>query len=88
MSHRVRVKGMQGVDATVVVTVVRSTVWLSIRPPFVWEAIMELAKVDEVIQALEAAQREAERMSAALGRRPSREAETAIREITKGPVAR
>ncbi|HKS53027.1 MAG TPA: hypothetical protein VJS67_14275 [Pseudonocardiaceae bacterium] len=48
---------------------------------------MDPAKVDEVIHALEAAQREAERMGAAPGGRVPQEAETAIREITRGPVA-
>ncbi len=55
----VRVKGMQGVDATVVVTVVQDTVWLSISPPFTWEVIMEPRKVDEVISTLELARDEA-----------------------------
>ena len=45
MPRRVRVKGMQGVDATVIVTVVRDKVWLSILPPFTWEAIMEPGKI-------------------------------------------
>lgn len=85
--RRVRVKGMQEVDATVVVTVVHGSVWMSIRPPFIWEAIMDPGKVDEVIRALESARGEAATMSAALSRRPPREAETAIRQITKGPVA-
>jgi hypothetical protein len=48
---------------------------------------MDPAKVDEVIQALEAAQREAERKGAAPGRRVPQEAETAIREIYEGLVA-
>lgn len=60
MPRRVPVKGMQGVDATVVVTVVHGTVWLSISPPFTWEAIMEPEKVDQVISMLELARREAE----------------------------
>lgn len=66
MPRRVCVKGMQGVDATVVVTVVRSAVWMCIMPPFTWEAMMEPEKVDEVIRTLESARREAERMGAAL----------------------
>jgi hypothetical protein len=59
--RRVHVKGMQGVDATVVVTVVRDTVWLSISPAFTWEAIMEPGKVDEVISTLERARDEAKK---------------------------
>lgn len=57
----IRVKGMAGVDATVVVTVVRDTVWLSISPPFTWEAIIEPGKVDEVISMLELARDEAKK---------------------------
>lgn len=65
MPRRVRVKGMQGVDATVVVTVVRDAVWLSISPPFTWEAIMESGKVDEVISVLELARDEAKKVATA-----------------------
>jgi hypothetical protein len=61
MPRRVHVKGMQGVDATVVVTVVRDTVWLSISPAFTWEAIMEPGKVDEVISTLARARDEAKK---------------------------
>jgi hypothetical protein len=68
MPRRVRVKGMQGVDATVVVTVVRGTeacsVWLSISSPFTWEAIMTPGKVDEVISMLELARDEASKVAA------------------------
>jgi hypothetical protein len=66
MPRRIAVKGMQGVDATVVVTVVRGTVWLSISPPFTWEAIMKPCKVDEVIHALELARDEAAKAAAEL----------------------
>ena len=59
--RRVRVKGMEGVDTTVVVTVVQDKVWLSISPPFTWEAIMEPGKVDEVISVLELARDEAKK---------------------------
>jgi hypothetical protein len=62
--RRVFVKGMQGVDATVVVTVVQGTVWLSISPPFTWEAIMEPGKVDELMHVLELARDEARQMAA------------------------
>jgi hypothetical protein len=63
--HRISVKACQGEVATVVVTVVRGTVWLSIRPLFTWEAIMEPGKVDELIHALGVAREEAEKMAAA-----------------------
>jgi hypothetical protein len=56
---------MQGVDVTVVVTVVRDTVWLSISPPFTWEAIMKPEKVDEVISMLELARDEAKKAATA-----------------------
>jgi hypothetical protein len=52
---------MQGVDAMVIVTVVREMVWLSISPPFTWEAIMTPGKVDELISTLALAQDEAKK---------------------------
>lgn len=55
----VLVKGTGGVTATVVVRVQRGTVWLSIQPPFTWEAIMDPDKVDELMQALAQAQGDA-----------------------------
>ncbi|MGH3696616.1 MAG: hypothetical protein ACRDRX_21950 [Pseudonocardiaceae bacterium] len=57
--RRVRVTGMQGAEVTVVVTVVRGAVWMSISPPFTWEAIMEPGNVDEVVAVLERARDEA-----------------------------
>jgi hypothetical protein len=50
--RKVPVKGSGGVSATVVITVQQGHVWMSIRPPFTWEAIMEPWKVDELIQTL------------------------------------
>lgn len=61
--RRVPVKGMLGIDATVVVTAVQNKVWLSISPPFTWEAIMEPEKVDQVISMLELARGEAENVA-------------------------
>lgn len=78
---------MQGVDATVVVTVARGAVWMSIMPPFTWEAIMEPETVEEVIQALELARDDAVSMAAASIRRSVRDDKMAIREIPRGPVA-
>lgn len=52
MHRKVSVKGIGGVAATVVVTVQRGQVWMSIHPPFAWEAIMEPEKVDELIHTL------------------------------------
>ncbi|MGH3976825.1 MAG: hypothetical protein ACRDS9_26435 [Pseudonocardiaceae bacterium] len=59
--RRVSVKACQGKDATVVVTVVQGTVWMSITPPFTWEAILEPGMVDEVIRMLRLAREEAMR---------------------------
>lgn len=56
----VLVKGSGGVTATVVVTMQKGKVWLSIQPPFTWEAIMDPAKVDEVIRALAQAAHDAQ----------------------------
>lgn len=52
MPRRVSVKGMGNVDATVVVTVVRGKIWMSISPPFTWEAIMDPVNVDELMYVL------------------------------------
>lgn len=85
MPRRVLVKGMQGVDATVAVTVVQNTVWLSISPPFTWEAIMEPSKVNEVIHALELARDEATKMAAANNRSTPR-AGTVVQATTRNPA--
>lgn len=58
-SARVVVKGREGMTATVVVTTYRGEVWMSIVPPFTWEAIMESGKVDELMHALGLARQEA-----------------------------
>jgi hypothetical protein len=60
---------------------------MSIMPPFTWEAMMDPEKVGEVIRALESARGEAATIGGALSRRLRRAAETATRQITKGPVA-
>ncbi|MGH4017457.1 MAG: hypothetical protein ACRDSL_26750 [Pseudonocardiaceae bacterium] len=52
MYWKVSVKGSGGVTATVIVTTHRGEVWLSIDPPFTWEAIMGPGKVDELIRML------------------------------------
>ena len=82
--RRVSVKGMQGVDATVVVTVVQGKVWMSISPPFTWEAIMEPGKVDEVMSVLGAARDEAKKMASARDGRAYHAGKAAIRAITSG----
>ncbi|MGH3917484.1 MAG: hypothetical protein ACRDSG_00305 [Pseudonocardiaceae bacterium] len=80
--RRVLVKGMQGVDVTVVVTVVQGTVWLSISPPFTWEAIMKPGKVDELLHVLELARDEAKNMAAARRELPPRANKAVVRAIT------
>jgi hypothetical protein len=62
LPRRVPVKGRGGVAATVIVTAVQGQVWMSIEPPFTWEAIMEPRKVDEVIQMLGLTREDAQRM--------------------------
>lgn len=59
------VKSTASVSATVVVTVVRGGVWMSISPPFTWEAIMEPAKVEELMRVLGLAREDAKKMTAA-----------------------
>ncbi len=63
--HKVPVTGSGGVTATVIVTVRRGQVWLSIQPPFTWEAIMAPDKADEVMRTLGRAGEEARRMVSA-----------------------
>ena len=86
--HRVCVKGMQGIDVTVVVTVAQGKVWLSVSPPFTWEAIMEPGKVDEVIHVLRLAREEAEKQPAARGRPAADGGKAVVRAITSGQVPR
>lgn len=59
--HNVTVAGNGGVTATVVLTVRRGQVWLSIQPPFTWEAIMGPGKVEELVRTLGLANEEAKR---------------------------
>lgn len=84
MPCRVSVKSSQGEDATIVVTVVQGRVWISIVPPFTWEAIIEPEKVDDVIHVLGLAREEAKRMGFARGRWASRGDRIGFREITRG----
>jgi hypothetical protein len=87
MPRRVLVKGMEGVPAILVVTVVQEKVWLSISPPFTWEAIMDTAKVDELIGVLELAQDEARKMGATRNGRAPHGNMPVARAITHGPEA-
>jgi hypothetical protein len=60
--RKVSVKGSGGVSATVIVIAQQGKVWVSIMPPFTWEAIMEPGKVDELIHTLGLAREDAKRM--------------------------
>jgi hypothetical protein len=79
MPRRVSVKACQGENATVVVTVQQGQVWMSIVPPFTWEAIMEPGKVDELIRTLTSARDEAAKMAVARGARVARGDEAKVR---------
>ncbi len=60
--RKISVKGTGGVAATVVVIAQRGQVWMSIQPPFTWEAVMQPGKVDELIHALGLAREDAKQM--------------------------
>lgn len=63
VQRTVSVKGSGGVTATIVVTVRRGNVWVSIEPPFTWSAIMEPGKVAELRRTLAQATEDAQRMA-------------------------
>jgi hypothetical protein len=71
----------------VIVTAVQGTVWISISPPFTWEAIMEPAKVEELMHVLELAQDEAGKVSAAYSGRATRDRKPVVRSIAGCPEA-
>jgi hypothetical protein len=81
--RRVRVKGIQGVDATVVVAVPQGTVSLSVSPPFTWEAILEPGKVTELMHVLELARDEVKQMAAARGEHASLAGKAVVQSITR-----
>lgn len=56
----VSVKGTEGVTVNVVVKTYRGKVWM-VWPPFIWEAIMDSAKVDELVHVLGLAREEAKK---------------------------
>lgn len=62
---RVRVRASGGEIAIVVVRMVQGYVWVSVSPPFTWEAIMTVGMIDEVVGVLQVAREEAERMGEA-----------------------
>jgi len=67
--RKVSTKGSGGVTAKVIVIARRGYIWMSIEPPFTWEAIMEPEKVDELMHTLGLAREDAKKMAAARGRR-------------------
>lgn len=69
--RRVAVAGSGGVSATVIVVARRGQVWVSIMPPFTWEAILEPIKVDELIHTLGLAREDAKKMATAIEKRTS-----------------
>lgn len=79
---RVPVKGREEIVAAVVVTVYRGNVWMSIVPPFTWEAIMEPGKVDELIHVLSLAREQVRRSVAVAATRTDRPGNEVVREIT------
>jgi len=62
VQRKVTVKGSGGVVATVVVTARRGKVWMSIQPPFTWDAIMEPEMVEALIRTLALAAEDAKTM--------------------------
>jgi|GEM_PF-2813272 len=62
VQRKVTVNGSGGVVATVVVTARRGKVWMSIQPPFTWDAIMEPGMVEELIRTLALAAEDAKKM--------------------------
>ncbi len=86
MPRKVSVRGSEGVLATVAVTVRQGYVWLSIVPPFTWEAIMEPGKVDELIRVLGLARDEAQKFVAVRGRRVASGGNVGVRAIPSESV--
>lgn len=82
--RRVPVQAMEGVAATVMVTVAQGKVWMSIMPPFTWQAIMDSGQIDELMHVLRLARDEARRMSLTDGRWVIRADKGPVREITIG----
>jgi hypothetical protein len=66
------------------VTAVKGKVWMSIMPPFTWQAIMDSGQIDELMHALRLARDESRRMSLTGGRWVIRADKGPVREITSG----
>ena len=81
LPRKVSVKGRNGAVVTVVVTEYRGRVWMSIVPPFTWEAIMEPRHVDQLIHVLGLAREESDRRIPAGEERAVRGSNGLVREI-------
>jgi len=57
---KLAVRGRQGMKVTVIVSVYRGTVWVSIDPPFSFDAILEPEHVASLIDLLTQAVKEAQ----------------------------
>jgi hypothetical protein len=85
MPRRVSVQATEGVvAATVIVTVVQGKVWMSITPPFTWQAIMDSGLIDELMHVLRLARDEVRSTSLTGGRWVIRADKGPAREITSG----
>jgi hypothetical protein len=87
MPRKVSAQAAEGVAATVMVTVVKGEVSMSIIPPFTWQAIMDPGQIDELMHVLRLARDEARRMSLTGGRWVIRADKETVREITSGKTA-
>ena len=72
--RRVSAAGRQGVVATITITTCRGQIWISIVPPFTWEAILEPGTVDELIHVLALARDEAKAVGTETRPVPARKA--------------
>lgn len=80
--RKVAVRGSGGVSATIIVVARQGRVWISIMPPFTWEAILEPITVDELTHTLELAREDAMKMTTAPQKQASQLNRTVRREIT------
>lgn len=88
LPRRVSVKGREGVAVTVVVTTYRGHVWMSIVPPFTWEAILNSTHVDQLIHALQLAREESNRHVSIGETTLNSKSNGVVREIEGGSVGR
>jgi hypothetical protein len=86
LPRRVSVKGREGVAATVVVTTYPGYVWMSIVPPFTWEAIMDPGHVDQLIHALGLAREESNRRVSVGGTKVGSDSNGIVREVEERSV--